>query len=265
VLRIALTLPADAAEEAVDELVALLPRGVHERRLADGRVEVSFYEHADELPERAELTAVIGNAWQAEEVPDDPLERRRRFGRAWEVAGLLRIRSPDDPPGDGPLPELVIESAAGAFGTGAHPTTRMCLELLLGLQPGGPFADLGCGAGVLAIAAARLGWAPVMAVDHEPRSVAATRRNAQRNGVAVDAIELDLTTLPPPPAPTLAANVPLAVHASVAAGLAPAVTRVIASGFVESEYEDVVGRYAGFTPAARLGAGWQAVLLERSG
>ena len=86
----------------------------------------------------------------------------------------------------------MIESAAGAFGTGAHPTTRMCLELLLDMEPGGPFADLGCGAGVLAIAAARLGWAPVIAVDHEPQSVDATRRNAERNGAAVDALELDL-------------------------------------------------------------------------
>jgi ribosomal protein L11 methyltransferase len=139
----------------------------------------------------------------------------------------------------------------------------MCLELLLGLPAGGPFADLGCGAGVLAIAAARLGWAPVIAVDHEPRSVAAARHNAARNGVAIDALELDLAAVPPPPAPTLAANVPPSVHASVAAGLAPAVTRVIASGFVDSEYEAVVAGYAGFEATARLGAGWQAVLLER--
>ena len=86
----------------------------------------------------------------------------------------------------------MIESAAGAFGTGAHPTTRMCLELLLALEPGGPFADLGCGAGTLAIAAARLGWEPVLAVDHEPQSVAATQRNAARNGDRVEALELDL-------------------------------------------------------------------------
>jgi ribosomal protein L11 methyltransferase len=157
----------------------------------------------------------------------------------------------------------VIEAAAGAFGTGAHPTTRMCLELLLALEPGGAFADLGCGAGVLAIAAATLGWEPVLAVDHEPQSVAATRRNAERNGAAVDALELDLLAFAPPPAPTLAANVPPAVHAPLAAALAPAVVHVIASGFVESEYDAVVAGYAGFVPRRRLGEGWQAVLLER--
>jgi ribosomal protein L11 methyltransferase len=267
-LRIAFTLPADAAEEAIDALVPLLPRGVYERTLADGTTELWFYEHAHELPPREQLEAAAGTAdWTEETVPDDPLERRRLHGRAWEIAGRLRVRSPADPPGDGSLPELVIEPAAGAFGTGAHPTTRMCLELLLSIEPGGPFADLGCGAGTLAIAAARLGWAPVFAVDHEPQSVAATRRNAERNGVAVEALELDLARVAPPPAPTLAANVPPPVHAPLAAGLAPAVVHVIASGFVESELPAVVAGYeaAGFAVRARLGGGWQAVLLERAG
>ena len=266
-LRIALTLPADAAEEAIDKLVPLLPRGVHQRELGEGRVELSFYEHAAELPPREQLVAAAGTAdWSEEEVPDDPIGRRRLHGRAWEVAGRLRVRSPDDPPGDGTLPELVIESAAGAFGTGAHPTTRMCLELLLALEPGGPFADLGCGAGTLAIAAAGLGWAPVFAVDHEPQSVAATSRNADRNGVSVEALELDLAIVAPPPAPTLAANVPPPIHVAVAKGLAPAVIHVIASGFVESELAEVVALYeaAGFRAVTRLGDGWQAVLLERA-
>jgi ribosomal protein L11 methyltransferase len=266
VLRVALIVPAEAAEEALDALVPLLPRGVHERALGDGRVELAFYEHADALPPRAELEAAAPGAdWDEREVPDDPLERRRRYGRAWEIAGRLRVRSPADPPGDGSLPELVIESVAGAFGTGAHPTTRMCLELLLGIKPGGPFADLGCGAGVLAIAAAKLGWEPVLAVDHEPQSVAATLRNAERNGAQVEALELDLATVVPPPAPTLAANVPPPIHAPVAAALAPAVVHVIASGFVESEHDAVVALYtaAGLQPVARMGSGWQAVLLER--
>jgi ribosomal protein L11 methyltransferase len=266
-LRIAFTLPADAAEDAIDALVPLLPRGVHQRELGDGRTEVSFYEHADALPPRAELEAAArATELREEEVPDDPLARRGLHGRAWEVAGRLRVRSPHDPPGDGAVPELVIESAAGAFGTGAHPTTRMCLELLLSLEPGGPFADLGCGAGTLAIAAARLGWEPVLALDHEPQSVAATRRNAERNGVGLEALELDLAAVAPPPAPTLAANVPPPIHVVVARGLAPAVVHVIASGFVESELDEVVALYeaAGFSAAARLGSGWQAVLLERA-
>jgi ribosomal protein L11 methyltransferase len=200
-----------------------------------------------------------------EEVPDDPLERRRRYGRAWEVAGRLRVRSPADAPGDGALPELVIESVGGAFGTGAHPTTRMCLELLFAIEPGGAFADLGCGSGVLAVAAAKLGWDPVLAVDHEPQAVAATLRNAERNGVQVEAVELDLGAVAPPPVPTLAANVPTGVHALLAAALAPPVAHVIASGFVEPERDAVLARYAtaGLEPVARLGGEWQAALLAR--
>jgi ribosomal protein L11 methyltransferase len=264
VRRIAFTLPDDAAQEAIDALVPLLPRGVHERDLGDGRTEVFFYEHAGALPARDELHAAARHAeLDEEEVPDDPRERRARHGRAWEIAGRLRVRSPHDPPGDGTVPELVIESVAGAFGTGAHPTTRMCLELLLGLEPAGPFADLGCGAGVLAIAAAQLGYQPVLAVDHEPQSVAAARRNAERNGVHIEAMQLDLTAVAPPPAPTLAANVPPEVHRRLAAALAPPVIHLIVSGFTDSEHDAVIDLYRGFVPRRRLGTGWQAVLLER--
>ena len=118
-------------------------------------------------------------------MPDGREERRRGSGGRGRSRGRLRVRSPTDPPGEDGLPEIVIEPVDGAFGTGAHPTTRMSLELLLGLEPGGGFADLGCGAGVLAIAAARLGWEPVFAVDVEERAVESARRNAERNGVAV--------------------------------------------------------------------------------
>ena len=71
--------------------------------------------------------------------------------------------------------DLVIDPGQ-AFGTGAHHTTRLCLELLLELDPGGALADWGSGSGVLAIAAARLGYAPVLAVDVEPASLEASAR-----------------------------------------------------------------------------------------
>ena len=159
-------------------------------------------------------------------MPDSREERRRRAGRAWTVAGRLRVRSPEDPPSaDGAL-EVVIEPAPGAFGTGAHPTTRGCLELLLELEPGGGLADLGCGSGVVAIAAARLGWEPVYGLDFDERSVEATGRNAQRNGVEVRAVLVDLREIPAPPAHTLVANIPLDIHERVAATLSPATARV---------------------------------------
>ena len=62
-----------------------------------------------------------------------------------------------------------------AFGTGSHATTLLCLELLLG-RPPGAVLDLGCGSGVLAIAAARLGHAPVLACDDDPTAVEVARR-----------------------------------------------------------------------------------------
>jgi ribosomal protein L11 methyltransferase len=267
VLRIALTLPAEAAEEAIDALVPLLPRGVHQTQLSGGRTEISFYERAADLPPREQLEAAAGTAeWTEEEVPEDPLERRRLHGRAWEVAGRLRVRSPDDPPGDGALPELVIESAAGAFGTGAHPTTRGCLELLLELEPGGGLADLGCGSGVVAIAAARLGWEPVYGLDFDQRSVDATARNAQRNGVEVRAVLVDLREIPAPPAHTLVANLSLDIHERLAETLSPATVRVVVSGITASQEPAATLAYARaglVVHGHRFGGGWATLLLER--
>ncbi|NJD26123.1 MAG: 50S ribosomal protein L11 methyltransferase [Betaproteobacteria bacterium] len=73
-----------------------------------------------------------------------------------------------------------------AFGTGSHPTTRLCLEWLeRNVSPACSMLDYGCGSGILAIAAARLGAGVVAGVDIDPQAVAAARDNAERNGVAV--------------------------------------------------------------------------------
>lgn len=71
-----------------------------------------------------------------------------------------------------------------AFGTGSHPTTRLCLEWLeRSAGPGDSLLDYGCGSGILAIAAARLGAGPVVGVDIDPQAVVAANANAERNGV----------------------------------------------------------------------------------
>jgi ribosomal protein L11 methyltransferase len=264
--RIALTVRPEAVEGVLDELLPLVPQGVHPAEVEEG-VELAIY--GADLPPRAALEALAGDALLAateEDAPVDAAERRRRFARSWEIAGRLSVRTSSAPPTQGNLPELVIDSPAGAFGTGAHPTTRMCLELLLDLEPGGGFADLGCGAGLLAIAAARMGFAPVFAVDHERRSVDATRHNAELNGAAVEALQADLLAVAPPPAPTIAANVPPDVHRRIAAGLAGAVIHVIASGVTSDDLDDVVAAYAraGLTQVDERGVGWRAVLLERA-
>jgi ribosomal protein L11 methyltransferase len=264
--RIALTVRADVVEDVLDGLLPLVPQGVHPTQVGEA-VELAMY--GDDLPSQAALEAVAGDAlvgFDRQEAPEDRRDRKRLFGRTWEVGGRLVVRPTDAPPAPPGVPELVIDAPAGEFGTGAHPTTRMCLELLLDLEPGGGFVDLGCGAGVLAIAAAKLGWAPVVAVDHERRSVAATARNAERNGVEIQEQELDLLEATPPWAPTLAANIPPSVHERIAAGLTPEVGRVIVSGVVGPDLDDVLAGYAraGLEPThRRTGAGWQAVLVTR--
>lgn len=265
--RVALTLRADAVEAVLDRLMPLLPQGVYERTLDPERTEVAFF--GDGLPAAAELDALAGDALlgrEEEEVSDSREERRRRAGRAWTVAGRLRVRSPDDPPSaDGAL-EVIIEPAPGAFGTGAHPTTRGCLELLLELEPGGGLADLGCGSGVVAIAAARLGWDPVYGLDFDERAVEATGRNARRNGVEVRAVLVDLREIPAPPAHTLVANIPLDIHERVAETLSPATARVVVSGITASQEPAATAAYAraGLVPQGRrVGGGWATLLLGR--
>jgi ribosomal protein L11 methyltransferase len=266
VRRVALTLRAEAVEDVLDVLLPLLPQGVYERALEDGRAEVAFY--GDALTGE-QLDALAGDALLAraeEDVPEGPEERRRRVGQAWEVAGRLRVRSPSDPPSEAGLREIVIDPGAGAFGTGSHPTTRMTLELLLRLDPAGGFADLGCGAGVVAIAAAQLGWEPVFGVDVEARAVEATGINAAANGVEVHAVRADLREVPPPPASTLAANMPVYVHERVAPALDPVTRAVLVSGIVDDSVPEVLAAYAaaGLTERERMSEkGWAALWLAR--
>ena len=107
------------------------------------------------------------------------------------VVGPLWIGPPwqESQPGSTP----VVIDPGRAFGTGAHETTRLCLELLLELDRGS-FLDVGCGSGVLAIAAARLGFAPVVALDVDESAVDATRRNAKANGVDLNVERADATS-----------------------------------------------------------------------
>ena len=118
---------------------------------------------------------------------------------------------------------IVIEPGA-AFGTGAHGSTQAAMSLLLEREPGGALLDIGCGSGVLSILAARLGWGPIQAVDLDPLAVAATRENARRNGVALEAWQADALAEPLPAVPFAVANLErrLLEPLLVRAGLPPA-------------------------------------------
>jgi ribosomal protein L11 methyltransferase len=224
VRRVSFRVPSDEKEDLLDALMPLLPAGVHERAAADGEVELATVVPV--APDRAVLEAAAGGplaGWRDEPVPADWRARRARFGGgSFRVGGRLVVRSPwDPPPGDGVL-DLVLERAGGGFGSGSHATTRMCLALLLELEPSGGAADLGCGLGTLAIAAARLGWTPVVGLDRMDGAVAAARANGARNGVDVEWRLADLETAPIPAAPLLLVNAPPSVHARVAAALGEA-------------------------------------------
>src|SRR6185436_14600627 len=153
---------------------------------------------------RSDVDSGWASAWQAHLTP--------------VTAGGFTIRPPWLP---GSPRDLVIDPGP-SFGAASHPTTRMCLELLRELELGGMLVDWGTGSGVLAIAAARLGFAPVVAVELDPAAAHAARRNAARNGVDVDVSVADVT-LSPPWAPTITANLtlPLLLATARAAAAAP--------------------------------------------
>ena len=150
----------------------------------DGWVEYALYGAPGELPSLPEGEADVGGrrvTVRGEEVPDDWEERWKRFHVPILVGGRLYVRPPWEQPAVRPgVAEIVIDPGR-AFGTGSHPTTRLCLELMLELEPKGSFADLGCGSGVLAIAAAKLGFEPVAAFDSDAAAIEATLANARDN------------------------------------------------------------------------------------
>jgi ribosomal protein L11 methyltransferase len=268
-IRLALRVRREDAEIALAELLELAPSGVEEVDLGDV-VEYAVYGPPGELPALPDLEAAAGGALvevRTTEVADDWADRWRAFHKPIVVGDRLHVRPPwSDARSD--LEEVVIDPGQ-AFGTGAHDTTRLCLELLVELETRAGFVDLGCGSGVLAIAAAKLGWQPVLGVDHEPESVAATKANALANGVAVRAERFDLLRDgPAPSAPTVAANLLrpllLAVARTGFAGEPP--RTLIASGLLRHEADEIVAGFAphGFSERDRREtAEWAALLLVR--
>ena len=170
------------------------------------------------------------------------LERFRpmRFGkRLWICPSGHRVEQPD---------AAVVDLDPGlAFGTGTHPTTALCLEWLDGAALAGrTLIDYGCGSGVLAIAALKLGAAHAVGVDHDPQAILASRDNAQRNGVS-ERLELFLDRdFRATPAPLVVANILANVLVELQPRLDPLVApggELVLSGILREQAEEVIDAY----------------------
>ena len=178
-LELTLRVGAADVEEVLDSVLPALPGGGPPSRRGDVvALQVLAIPGA---PDEEELRALAGSnliELDTAEVSDDWRRRRLDRYRPLVVAERFLLRPEWAPPGEDPsLIEIVLEQSA-AFGTGLHPTTQACLATLAEAEAGGSLADYGCGSGVLSIAAAKLGWSPVVAVDIDPTSVAAAKRAA---------------------------------------------------------------------------------------
>jgi ribosomal protein L11 methyltransferase len=265
VIRLAVRAPAEHAERVLAALIELAPGGF-EQVDGDDFVEFALYGAPGELPVFPAAEAELGGVRvqvRGVEVADDWAERWREFHRPLLVGERLWVRPPWAEPRPGVV-DLVIDPAQ-AFGTGAHPTTRLSLELLLGLDPGGPLTDLGCGSGVLAIAAVKLGFGPVAAFDNDHAALEATRENAAANTVELDRVErLDLRDEPAPWAATTVANLVRPLLLQLARCDPGRPDLLIASGLLEGEEDEVAAAFAPLRERRRLTeAGWGALLLSR--
>ena len=227
----------------------LFPAGWEERQ-HEGEVELAVYGGMDE---EELLQRALGTV-RAFPVAPDWNDRWRSFHRP-VVVGPLWVGPPWEQAPRGAIP--VVVDPGQAFGTGAHPTTRLCLELLVE-QPASAVLDLGCGSGVLAIAAAKLGMGPVVAVDHDAAAVEAARANARRNRVELDVRQADVRSEELPGADLGLANLELSSIPFVAARFRG--RRLIASGYLVGE----AAVAPGWTRMlAREREGWTAELFER--
>lgn len=213
-------------------LLHIFPDGVEE---LDG----AFAVYADEPPVGFDVVS-------AEDVAEGWEDEWRSFHHGVQVGGFWV----------GPPWRTIVIDPGRAFGTGAHPTTRLTLELLQTLPPGS-LLDVGCGSGVLSIAAAKLGFEPVTAIDLDDAAVEATLANAAANGVSLRAYRADALRDEPPGADVTLANVALDVVEQLLPRLAS--TLAVTSGYLDRDRP----RAPGWERVDRREAdGWAADLLR---
>jgi ribosomal protein L11 methyltransferase len=211
-------------------MLELFPEGFEELD-REGSLELAAYTNA---AGEERIWQAFGGAASAD-VDSGWEERWRDFHKPVRV-GRLWIGPPWETPDDDAL--AVVIDPGRAFGTGGHPTTQLCLELLEE-EERASLLDVGCGSGVLSIAAAKLGFEPVVAFDFDPQAVEATERNALDNGVAIDVRLADLRAGDLPETVLAVANI--AAEAVVTLGPSLGASRVITSGYLVSDDPELDG------------------------
>jgi ribosomal protein L11 methyltransferase len=273
VIRLAVRCRPEVADRVLGELLELVPGGVEE----DGGtewIEYAIYGPPGELPELPALEAITGEGLveiSTTEIPDDWADSWRDFHEPVWISDRLLVRPSWETEVSREAQIQVVVDPGQAFGTGAHATTRMCLELLLELADAGDAAgslvDLGTGSGVLGIAAAKLGWAPVIACDSEPAALEAAATNARENSVELDLRRLNLRENPPPAAETALANLTAPLLLAVAGRLADRTPRtLVCSGLLATERGRVSSAFAerGLRVVSQRELGdWAALSLRR--
>ncbi len=272
-IRLAIRCRPELAERVLAELLELAPGGIEEDHGPEW-VEYAIYGPPGEIPAVPALEAAAGEGLveiSSTEIPDDWADRWRDFHHPVAIGGGRLVVRPSWEQGEAGAEVSVVVDPAQAFGTGAHATTRMCLELLLELADAGAasgaLCDLGTGSGVLAIAAAKLGWSPVRGYDSEMPAVEAARANAAANAVEASFERLNLRRAAPPVAATLVANLTAPLLGEVAARLEHRPRSIVCSGLLASESARVSDAFAaaGLEVAERRVSGDWAALLCRPG
>jgi ribosomal protein L11 methyltransferase len=211
-------------------MLELFPEGFEE---VDSNGAVELIAYTDPGGEER-LWHAFGGA-RAQDVAADWRDRWKAFHRPVRV-GPLWIGPPwEDLPQDATA--VVIEPGR-AFGTGAHPTTQLCVELLLELERGS-VVDLGCGSGVLSIAAAKLGYGPVLALDSDEHAVEATRANARANRVELRAEVADVVAGDLPRTHVAVANITRPTLEQLAPRLGSHL--LVASGYLPTAETELAG------------------------
>jgi len=215
---------AAEAEVTAAWLLERFPAGIEERDLGTTSELAVYTDDAGEAVLRAAFSDV-----RVEHVEQGWEDRWKEFHHPVRAGGLW-IGPPWSTPPAGE--EAVVVDPGRAFGTGAHPTTRACIELLAHLERGS-LLDAGCGSGVVAVAAARLGFAPVRAVDLDEVAVDVATETARLNEVVVEVSRADVLRDELPAVDVVVANIELGI---VERFLERATARVaITSGYLQAE------------------------------